>query len=71
MTDEEKALLAAQAKAHGFATVTDFVKAVARGAVKVSPKIKALAFAAIGTGTGGGCLVWLIAPIAALAYLLA
>lgn len=45
MTDEEKAQLAAAAKKHGFSNVTEFVKAVARGAVKAAPVIAALCLA--------------------------
>ena len=67
MTEKEKAALVAQAEKHGFSSVTDFIKAVATGAVKVSPHIKALAIAAMGTQAGGaGCLWFFLAIPAAL-----
>ena len=65
MTEKEKSQLVAQAKRHGFASVTDFIKAVASGVVKVSPEIKALALAAMGT-QAGGCLLFILAIPAAL-----
>ena len=55
VTDEEKAQLKEAAKKYGFPSVTEFVKAVAAGAVKVSPHVKTLALAAIGTQSSGGC----------------
>jgi uncharacterized protein (DUF1778 family) len=45
MTSEEKAMLLKAAKDHGFTNVTDFVKAVARGAIRVVPAIMALCVA--------------------------
>lgn len=69
-TKEEKALLQAAAKKHGFATLTEFLRAVARGAIKVDPKIQALALAAIGTSQQGGCgplfCLLILAAVAAL-----
>ena len=63
MTKDEKAELAKQAKRHGFDSVTEFVKAVVKGAVKVAPKIKALALSAMGAGaeqSGCGMMMFLI-----------
>ena len=69
MSKEEKKQLVAQAHRHGFTSVTEFVKAVARGAVKVSPEIKALAVSAMGVGVEqSGCglmtLLVLASPVA-------
>lgn len=54
VTDEERDMLKSAARKHGYASVTEFIKAAARGAVKVDPKIKALALAAV--GANGGCV---------------
>lgn len=68
-TKEEKALLLAAAKKHGFATLTEFLRAVARGAIKVDPKIQSLALAAIGTGQSGCGPLFCLLIIAAVAVL--
>ncbi len=70
--DDEK-LLREAAKAHGYSNLAEFFQAVARGAVKVSPKIQMLALAAIGSGSqNGGCgplfLFLILAAVAALAF---
>jgi len=54
VTDEERDMLKSAARKHGYGSVTEFIKAAARGAVKVDPKIKAIALAAI--GANGGCV---------------
>lgn len=48
LTNEEKALLTKEAQKRGYDSLTEFVKAVARGAVKVDAKTKALALAFMG-----------------------
>lgn len=50
--DDEK-LLREAAKANGYANLAEFLQAVARGAVKVSPHIKALALSAVAAQQGG------------------
>lgn len=50
--DDEK-LLREAAKQHGYKNLAEFFQAVARGAVKVSPHIKALALSALGAQQGG------------------
>lgn len=65
-TEKEKAALQKAAKQHGYASLADFLRAVASGAVKVSPQIKALALAAIGSSQSGcGPLFCLLIPSAA------
>jgi hypothetical protein len=55
-TPEEKAALQKAAKKAGYNDLGSFLRAVAEGAVKVSPHIKALALAALGSQqNGGGC----------------
>lgn len=65
-TEAEKKALQKAAKQHGYSSVADFLRAIAEGAVKVSPHIKALALAAMGAQQGGGgCLVFILAiPVA-------
>ncbi len=66
-TEEEKKALKKAAKQHGYASLADFLRAIAEGAVKVSPHIKAIALAAMGTQAGGaGCLWFILAIPAAL-----
>lgn len=68
--DDEK-LLREAAKSNGYANLADFLQAVARGVVRVSPHIKAIALTAIGTQSGGaGCLWFIIAIPAALWFIL-
>lgn len=72
VTDDEKQQLKEASKRHGFDSVTDFIKAVANGAVKVSPHIKALALAAAGADSGGcGPLISLLIVLAIVAYAMA
>lgn len=66
--DDEK-LLREAAKSHGYANLADFLQAVARGAVRVAPHVKALALAAMGTQSGG-CLAFILAIPAALWFIL-
>lgn len=66
-TPEEKIALQKAAKKAGFKDLGEFLRAIAEGAVKVSPQIKALALAAMGAQSGGaGCLVFIFAIPAAL-----
>jgi hypothetical protein len=66
---EEKTALQQAAKKAGYKDLGSFLRAIAEGAVKVSPKIKALALSALGTGaeqSGCGLMIWFIlaAPVA-------
>jgi len=73
-TEEEKKALKKAAKHHGFSTLADFLRAIAEGSVKVSPKIKALALSAMGAGaesSGCGMLSLFIIAIPVAAWLLA
>lgn len=63
--DDEK-LLRETAKSHGYKNLAEFFQAVARGAVKVSPQIKALVMSAMGAGaeqSGCGMMMFLILGI--------
>lgn len=70
--DDEK-LLREAAKARGYPNLAEFLQAVARESINVPPKIQALAFAAIGAGTGNGgcgplCCLLILAAVAALVF---
>jgi hypothetical protein len=74
-TEEEKKALKKAAKHHGFSTLADFLRAIAEGSVKVSPKIKALTLSAMGAGVEpsgcGGMMAFLVLAIPVAAWLLA
>jgi len=59
--DDER-LLREAAKAHGYSNLAEFFQAVARGAVKVSPKVQILVFGALGSteSSGSGCFSLLV-----------
>lgn len=61
-TPEEKAALQKAAKKAGYTDLGAFLRAIAEGAVKVSPHIKALALSAMGVQQSGcgGPLIGLI-----------
>jgi hypothetical protein len=52
--DDDKRLREA-AKSHGYSNLAEFFQAIARGAVKAPPQIKALALSAMGAQQSGGC----------------
>lgn len=71
VTEDEKQQLKEASKRYGFESVTEFIKAVASGTVKVSPHIKALALAAVGSQQDWcGLLLGLLIMLAFTAYAL-
>lgn len=66
VTDEEQALQNAKLKEHGLKNVAELLKAIREGTIKVSPHIKTLAIAAVGT-SGTGCL-WLFFAVPGALY---